>query len=143
MIKMNISTKGRYGLRAMIELALRYEEGPLSLREIADSQQISYKYLEQLVPSLKAEGLIESYQGSKGGYSLKKAPDEISALEVVKALDGSLAPVECVEDPKLCDRYSFCATQELWNEINESLRKLLRSKTLKQLAKKKKDKINI
>lgn len=134
---MKVSTKGRYGLRAMVELAVREDGDPVSLREIASDQQISYKYLEQLVPPLKSEGLLESFQGSEGGYSLAEEPENITVLEIIQALEGALAPAECIDDPDLCNRHEDCVTRELWTDVDRAVKDSLKSRTLKELADKK------
>lgn len=133
---MQISTKGRYGLRAMVELALNYGNGPLSLREIAENQDISRKYLEQIVPHLKTSGFIRSVRGAGGGYALKKDPGEITSLEIIRALEGSLVPVDCVDLPKICDRSNSCVTRELLAGVGNSIKEYLGSRTLEELARK-------
>lgn len=131
---MKISTRSRYGLRAMVELALNYGGGPLSLREIEESQGISQKYLEQIVPHLKTAGFLRSVQGSAGGYILTSYPEEVTVLEILQALEGRITLVDCVDQPNICDRKSGCATRELWVEIAELTMEYLRSKTLAELA---------
>lgn len=133
---MQISTKSRYGLRAMVELALNYGDGSISLGEIAERQNISHKYLEQIVPHLKTAGLIRSVRGAGGGYSLRKDPEEITTLEILRAIEGPLAPVDCVDSPNICDRSDLCATRELWAGMTESIREYFESRTLDQLARK-------
>jgi Rrf2 family transcriptional regulator, cysteine metabolism repressor len=130
---MKLSTKGRYGLRAMLELALNYNKRPLLLREIAKNQDISEKYLERILSTLKANGFIKSTRGAQGGYTLSRPPSEIKLSDVVQSLEGSLAPVECVDDPKICNRSNFCATIEVWLKIKKSMMSTLRSMTLKDL----------
>ena len=133
---MQISTKSRYGLRAMVELALNYGDGPVSLGEIAERQDISLKYLEQIVPHLKTAGFIRSVRGAGGGYSLRKNPKEITSLQILQAIEGPLAPVDCVDSPNVCDRGKICATRELWVGMAETLREYLETQTLDQLARK-------
>ncbi|MCF7890660.1 Rrf2 family transcriptional regulator [Candidatus Bipolaricaulota bacterium] len=133
---MQISTKSRYGLRAMVELAINYGEGPVSLHEIAENQGISKKYLEQIVPHLKTEGLLRSVRGAGGGYELTKAPEEIVVLQILRTLEGPLALVDCVDSPKICDRKDICPTRDLWVGMQESLKEFLGSRTLDQLARK-------
>ena len=133
---MQISTKSRYGLRAMVELALNYGDGPVSLGEIAERQDISLKYLEQIVPHLKTAGFIRSVRGASGGYSLRKDPKEITSLEILQAVEGPLAPVDCVDSPNICERSDLCATRDLWAGMAESIREYLESRTLNQLARK-------
>ena len=131
---MKLSTKGRYGLRVMLELALRAGEGPVIMREIADSQEISRKYLHSLLSSLKAVGLVRAVRGSGGGYVLAKPPQEIRASEVFLALEGPFAPVDCVGNSSICDRFEFCVTREIWQEIGEAIEKILSGINLEDLA---------
>jgi len=131
---MNISTKGRYGLRVMVELASHYGKGPAMVDTIAQNQEISKKYIHQLILRLKSAGLVRSVRGPKGGYELAKTPDAISALEVVEAMEGKLAPVECVSDSSLCNRSGHCVTRPIWCEIAVAVNNVLGSLNLKQLA---------
>ncbi len=133
---MQISTKSRYGLRAMVELALSYGDGPVSLREISENQEISDKYLEQIVPHLKTEGFLRSVRGAGGGYELTKPPEEITILHILQTLEGPLALVDCVDSPKICDRKEVCVTRELWVGIQKSMEEFLESRTLDELARK-------
>ncbi|MBI4733650.1 MAG: Rrf2 family transcriptional regulator [Rubrobacteridae bacterium] len=114
---MKLSTKSRYGTRAMLDIALNCEQGPVHLRDLADRQGLSMKYLEQIVPSLKAAGLIRSIRGANGGYKLAKDPSKITLLSIVEALEGVLVPVECVGDPQLCSRAPECAVHDIWKEF--------------------------
>ncbi len=120
----------------MVELALNYGEGPVSLHHIADNQAISYKYLEQIVPNLKRAGYLRSVRGAGGGYELTKDPEEINTLEIIQALEGSMAPVDCVDLPKTCDRKDICPTRELWIDMKKTIKEFLSSRTLDQLARK-------
>ncbi|MFB6290114.1 MAG: Rrf2 family transcriptional regulator [Candidatus Bipolaricaulia bacterium] len=131
---MQLSTKSRYGLRAMVELALNYGEGPVSVREISENQEISYKYLEHIVSHLKKKGFLRSVRGAGGGYELKKNPEEITSLQIIQALEGTLAPVDCVDSPKLCDRSDLCPTLGLWVGLQKTVKDYLDSRTLDQLA---------
>jgi Rrf2 family protein len=135
-----LSTKGRYGTRAMLELALSEGNGPVLLREIAQRQGISLKYLEQITPSLKSAGLVNSSRGASGGYFLAKLPERINVKEIVEALEGPLKLVECVGDPGLCRDAGQCDTRDLWDEVSVNISKLLQSRTLADLAQKHKDK---
>lgn len=127
---MKLSTKGRYGVRLMIDLAGHYGEGPVLLREIARRQEISEKYLSNLINPLKAAGLVEATRGVNGGYVLGKPPAEISMHEIVQVLEGSLSLVDCVEKPALCSRASHCASYDLWREAAQSLAQVLGKYTL-------------
>ena len=118
----------------MLELAGNYGSKPLSIREIAKSQEISEKYLEHLLASLKAAGLIKSMRGTRGGYTLSRPPEEIRLSQIVQVLEGSLAPVDCVDNEKLCSRSGFCATRDVWTLIKQSIDNVLYSITLADLA---------
>jgi len=128
-----ISTRGRYGLRAMLELARRYEEGPVSLQEIAEDQGVSFKYLEQIFAQLKSEGLVQSVRGAEGGYMLHKPPREISVKDIVLALEGRIAPAECLEEGTNCGREEECISRRVWRELQTTIEKLLSRKTLSGL----------
>ena len=127
---MKISTKARYGTRAMIDIGEHFGEGPVSLRKLADRQCISMKYMEQIVPLLKASGLIRSTRGALGGYVLAKEPGEISLRDILQALEGSWSLVDCLDDDKLCDRAKECVTYEIWHDIQTSIYRILDSTTL-------------
>jgi Rrf2 family protein len=131
---MKLSTKGRYGVRLMIDLAVHYGEGPVLLREIAKREEISEKYLSNLVNPLKATGLVEATRGVHGGYVLGKAPAEITMKEIVEVLEGSLCLVDCVEKPSLCNRVAFCITRDLWSEAAEGMARILGKYTLADMA---------
>lgn len=131
---MKLSTRGRYGVRAMLELALQQGGGPTALQELAQRQGISAKYLEQLLIPLKAAGLVNSVRGAKGGYMLAAAPDMITLYDIVKTLEGPLAVVECVNDPDSCDRVGGCTVHLVWGEMSQLLMNYLSNYTLAQLA---------
>ena len=137
---MRLSTKGRYGTRLMLHLALYYDKGHVLLKDIAKSQEISGGYLEHLLPSLKAAGLIKSWRGAHGGYRLAKAPSRITLREIVQALEGSLSPVECVDTPSVCQRVHSCVTRDVWERLGEKISNILESVTLKDLVEMQKDK---
>lgn len=133
---MKISTKGRYGLRALIDLAQYSEIEPVSISSIATRQSISEGYLEQLMSMLKKAGLIKSIRGAGGGYVLAKDVSEISVGDVLRALEGSLQPVECAafspEDS--CEASGVCVTKYVWQRINESINQTVNEISLKQLV---------
>ena len=131
---MKLSTRTRYGTRALLEMALRKDEGPIFLREIAKKQQLSLPYLEQLVSPLVAAGIVRSVKGPKGGVSLAREPEEINLGEVMHLLEGTTAPVECVADPAVCSRSSSCVTRDVWSELNDVVDGFLRSKSLQDLV---------
>ena len=127
---MKISTRGRYGTRMMLDLAAHHDQGPTPLREIAKRQDISVKYLEQLIIPLKAAGYIRSVRGARGGYTLARKPDKINVGQIIKVLEGGLSLVDCVEDPKLCEREKNCPTRDIWLRMSERLMEELSSLTL-------------
>lgn len=131
---MQISTKSRYAVRAMIELALNYKQGPLSLKEIARRQALSEKYLEQIAHPLRAKGLIFSQKGNRGGYSLSKPPSEITVYDIVTIMEGSITPVACVDNPQSCDRFKQCAVNLVWSRLKDRISEELRAHTLAELA---------
>jgi Rrf2 family transcriptional regulator, cysteine metabolism repressor len=131
---MKISTKGRYGMRAMVDLAIHNGETPVLLKDIAKRQQLSERYLEQLVLSLKAAGLVKSIRGAHGGFMLAKAPGEIRLSEIFQVLEGPLGLVECVDDPASCSRVDSCVTRDIWQELKDGIVSILDSKTLQDLA---------
>jgi Rrf2 family protein len=137
---LRLSTKGRYGTRVMLELALNYGEGHMLLKDIAEKQDISVGYLEQIMPNLKAAGFINASRGAHGGYTLARPPAEITLSEIVSSLEGSISLVECINSPEVCDRVDFCVTHDLWSEVSEKIENTLRSKNLQDLVDKHKNK---
>jgi Rrf2 family cysteine metabolism transcriptional repressor len=137
---MKLSTRTRYGVRALVDLAMHNDGSPVQLREIAEREEISEKYLEHLMSLLKTASFVRSIRGSKGGYLLAKDAREINLREVVDVLEGSLAPVECVTDAKLCDRAGSCVTRDVWGEVQGVINDVLESITLDELCRRKKDK---
>ena len=130
---MKISTKGRYGLRLMIELAKNFNKGPMLLKEISKNQNISLKYLEQIIIPLKNSGLVISKRGKKGGYILSKSPEKINLNEIITALEGEINIVECIKFPEICSNSKECLSKKLWDEINTKIENILKSYTLKNL----------
>lgn len=130
---MKISTKGRYALRLMLDLALNQDGGPVSLRDVAGRQGISEKYLEQLVSPLTRGGLLRSIRGAAGGYLLTREPREYTAGEIIRTQEGSLAPVECAEGAGCCEREEGCATVELYRRIKAAVDSVVDSVTLADL----------
>jgi Rrf2 family protein len=137
---MRISTRGRYGVRLMLELAAHYGEGTVLLRDIAGHQGISEKYLWQLINPLKTVGLINSIRGSKGGYTLAKPPSEITMKDIMSVLEGSLCLVDCVDNPKVCDRSPLCVSRDIWGETSQIFAKQLESVTLADMLERQKKK---
>ena len=136
---LTISTKGRYGSRLMMELALHYGKGPLLLRTIAKRQEISEGYFEQIVMLLKSAGLVHASRGSRGGYVLAKPPAEITMKDIIFALEGRISLVECVQNPGICKRRSSCATRIVWNKLTETMITMLESFTLASLVAQQRD----
>ncbi len=134
---MKLSTKSRYGIRALMELAGHYGNGTIAVREIAEDQQISWKYLETLFNSLKVAGLIMSRRGPGGGWALTRPPEEIRLGEVIHALEGAMEVVPCVEHPETCARTDYCATREVYMEINAAILGVLDRYTLDDLYRRK------
>lgn len=127
---MKLSTRGRYGTRLMIDLAQHYAMGPIPLNEIARRQDLSAKYLEQLIILLKGAGLIRSVRGRRGGYMLARKPEDINLGEIVETLEGKLSLVDCVLEPELCYRAIKCPTRDIWVGMTGMLKKQLCSLTL-------------
>ena len=131
---MRLSTRGRYGTRLMVDLAQHYADGPIPLVEISKRQDLSAKYLEQLIILLKGNGLIRSTRGRRGGYMLARRPEEINVGEIIETLEGKLAIVDCVAEPELCDRSPECPTRGIWVGMTDMLRKQLFSLNLRDVA---------
>lgn len=133
---MKLSTRSRYGVRLMIELALHYRQGALQLTNVAERESISLKYLGQIVIQLKNNNLIKSVRGAQGGYLLARAPEKITLREIVEALEGDLNIVDCVETND-CSYKENCVTNEIWKQLSDLIKKTLEKITLAELAKKK------
>lgn len=137
---MKLSTRTRYGTRALLELALHKGEGPIFLKDIARQQQISLPYLEHLVAPLIAGGIIRSTKGPRGGISLARNPEDIKLSEITQLLEGSIAPVECINNPDVCDRSGSCVTRDIWSRLKEVMDDVLESTTLQDLVEREKKK---
>jgi len=137
---MKLSTRTRYGIRAILELAENYGKGPLQIRAIAHSQEISVKYLEQLMAMLKSAGFVRSIRGSKGGYILANAPNQIKLSDVFNALEGPVVTTECLDNNSYCERVADCVARQVWAEVQEAIMTVLQAKTLQDLVDKTKDK---
>ena len=131
---MKMSTRGRYGLRVMMELASHFGRGPELVETISRNQGISGKYIHVLATALKSAGLVRTIRGPSGGYELTRNPSEITTLDVVSALEGKSAPVECVADVSYCARSDLCAAREVWCEVASAVDTVLAGITLQQLA---------
>ena len=137
---MKLSTRTRYGLRAIIELAEHNGAAPLQTKVIAGSQDISVKYLEQLMTILRSAGFVRSIRGSKGGYLLAKSPNQIRLSDVFDCLEGHVTTVECVEDRSFCERAEDCVARQVWAEVQQAIKNVLQSITLQDLVDRAKDK---
>jgi len=131
---MQLSTRGRYGLRAMVELAQNFETGPVPLHTIAERQGLSVKYLHALLAILKRSGLVRSLLGTGGGYVLTRPPSQIRVSEVVRTLEGSLALVRCVEDRSFCDRTERCPVRPVWVGLSKTVERTLSELTLEDVS---------
>ncbi|MBU3819312.1 MAG: Rrf2 family transcriptional regulator [Candidatus Faecalibacterium intestinavium] len=132
---MKFSTRSRYALRLMAELARCAPGKPLSLKEISERQQLSLKYLEQIVTPLARAGLVKSERGSQGGYHLVKAPSEYTAGEILRAIEGSVAPIPCLEsEVNVCPLCDQCFTLPFWTGLDEVINRYMDSVTLADLS---------
>lgn len=132
---MKLSTRGKYGLKAMFELSLQYGKGPMSLREIGLKHNISANYLEHIFSDLKKSGLVESIRGAQGGYILKQEPNKISVGDIIRSLEGDIAPVSCVSTSKeRCPREDKCVTKNVWKKLNDSINSAIDTTTLADMA---------
>ncbi len=130
---MKISTKGRYGIRLMLSLAINYGKGTLPLKSIAKEQDISEKYLEQIINPLTKANLVKSFRGAQGGYTLARDPKEISVGEILYVLEGSLSPVACV-DTRTCPNSDHCVSLSLWKRMKDALDDVVDNTTLDSMA---------
>ncbi|MCU0664093.1 MAG: Rrf2 family transcriptional regulator [Myxococcota bacterium] len=127
---LKVSTKGRYGLRAMMDLAQHYGQGPVMMSDISRSQGLSRKYLHALLTSLREAGLVHSVLGAKGGYYLAKPPLEIRVREIVEALEGPISVVDCVTKADKCGKLDSCAARLVWTNLTAVITKALDGVTL-------------
>ncbi|MHC5082527.1 MAG: RrF2 family transcriptional regulator [Planctomycetota bacterium] len=133
---MKLSSRTRYGMRAILELALEYGNAPLQIKTIAAREDISNKYLEQLIAMLKATGLVRSIRGPRGGYILAKPPAEIQLKDVFLTLEGPMIPAECLDHPEYCPRCTDCATRQIWQQLQDAIMGVLEAVTLADLVEK-------
>ena len=130
---MKVSTKGRYGLRTLMDIADHQTKGPVNLGDIAERQGISAKYLWQIVNLLKTAGFVRGTRGPKGGYVLLRDPSEITLLDVIQTLEGPLSLVECVDSPDFCPRTEACVAHSVWEEVSVAIRNALQKITLAEI----------
>lgn len=139
---MKLSTKGRYGVSAMYDLALHYGEGPISLKSVANRQGISEHYLEQLMSVLRKAGYVKSVRGAQGGYTLTKNPSQITVGDIIRVMEGPIAPVDCLladtDDNDYCERAGICVTRGIWAKVRDSISEVLDSISLADLCREEK-----
>lgn len=133
---MKLSTKGRYGLRAMIDLAIHSKDQNVSIKSISERQEISENYLERIIAVLKKNGYVNSCRGSQGGYSLALTPQEISVGDILRALEGDLNPVDCTltNDDKECSEANLCVTKFVWKRISDSINEVVNGISLQDMV---------
>jgi len=131
---MKLSTRGQYGTRALLDLALHWGEGPVQLKDIAQRQNISVHYLEHLITPLIGAGMVRSTRGARGGVCLVRPPQEIRLSEVIQLLEGSIAPTECINNPETCPRSDLCVPRDIWSELKKAMDGVLESTTLQDLV---------
>jgi Rrf2 family protein len=139
---MKLSTRLRYGCRAMVDLALHEKDGPVSLDVMARDQHIPERYLAKIIQDLRRSGLIRSVRGAHGGYLLSSPAGEVTLLDVWEALEGPLSPVECLDNPATCEMVAECVTRDVWNKVRTALRETLASEDLAGLVRRYKAKVD-
>lgn len=137
---MKLSTRGRYGTLALLDLALHWGNEPVPLKDVARRQDISLHYLEHLIAPLISAGIVGSTRGARGGVQLVRPPHEVKLSEVIQLLEGSTAPVECLNNPESCSRYDICVTRDIWDELKKAIDGVLESTTLQDLVERQKKK---
>ena len=130
-----LSTKGRYGTRFMYQLAKNYGKGSMLLKDIAKLEDLSMKYMEQIIPLLKSAKLIKSNRGPRGGYILQKKPAEINMKTILQALEGDITPVNCVDNPTKCTRSNSCISRNVWSILESRLNETLENISLEDMLK--------
>ena len=131
---MKLSTKGKYGLKAMFELALSSNGSPVSLKYIAKKQGISDQYLEQIFSALRKAGLVNSVRGAQGGYMISKELSEVTVADILKVLEGDMAFTECLLDKEACQNFDSCSTKYVWAKIKESIEEVTKSISLQDMV---------
>lgn len=140
---MKFSTRARYGTKAVLELSLRWGKGPVLLKDIARSQEIPVQYLEHIIRPLVHAGLIKTTRGVRGGISLIKPPRKVLLSDVIQLLEGSIAPVACVDIPERYPRSDRCVTHDLWAELKQAMDVVLKTTTFEDLVERQKEKWNV
>jgi Rrf2 family protein len=137
---MKLSTRTRYGVRLMLELAMKSNKGQIFLKDIAREEAISEKYLSLIIIPLRGAGLVSSTRGAHGGYTLAKPPSEITIKDIVDVLEGDTCLVDCIKNPSACQRSSRCASRDLWIKLSDRISQTLGSTTLEDLVRMSRDK---
>lgn len=137
---MKLSTRTRYGTRALLDLARHRGDKPVQLKDIAQRQNISLHYLEHIITPLVGAGIIRSIRGARGGLQISKRPEQVKLSDVVALLEGTMAPVDCVIDPESCRRSDSCVTRDVWSEVKNAIDKTLNSITLQDLIEREEEK---
>ena len=131
---MKLTMKGDYGLRAMIDMAMYYGQGPIESADIANRQYVPEQYLDQILMILRKEGLVKSVRGPRGGHMLSRSPSEITMSQVMQALEGYVPPMECLPNPDFCKLSPGCSIRGVWQQIDELTQRILTSTTIEELA---------
>lgn len=141
---MRISSRGHYGLKAMLDLAQNFGEKPIPLKRVAQRQNVSEHYLEQLIAMLKKAALVKSVRGAQGGYLLAREPSQLTVGDVFRAMEGPVAPLYCVseEDPGECDEFDYCITRSVWARVRDSIVAVIDSTTLEDLCREAEETLN-
>lgn len=137
---MKLSTKGRYGARAMIDIAVHNAAGPSLMKDISQRQDIAPKYLDHILSALRKAGLLKNIRGKGGGYILSRPASAITLKDIVEAVEGTITPVECVDNPAYCDRIYACPTREVWDKLKKAIGDVLEATTLESLVESQKKK---
>lgn len=130
---MKITSKSRYGLRLLLDVALHEEQGPVISSDVAQRQQIPLPYLKHLIAYLVSGGILRSVRGANGGLLLRKPPEEMNVREVIRLLEGPVSTVECVNDPSVCEQSPYCVARDLWTEVERAMEEVLETTTLRDL----------
>ncbi len=133
---MKLSTKSRYGTRAIIDIAQNSENGKTMLKDIAARQSLSPKYLDHILSAIRRAGIIKNIRGKGGGYILSRSPSQITVKDIVEAVDGVFEPVECLSNTELCSKVPSCGTREVWLKMKEAVNNVLEEATLQSLLEK-------
>ena len=137
---MKLSTKGRYATRALLDLALHKDEGLILAKDISERIGVSDSYLEQLFIPLKTAGLVRAVRGAHGGFTLAQSPPEIKLIQIIQAMEGSIAPTDCVDNSEVCPRSDLCVTRAVWAEMKSAMDQILENTTLQDLVDRHKEK---